>query len=43
MLLVQGVLRLTRQKIEEEATLFGLAQEALDMLRREDVSSERLV
>lgn len=43
MLLVQGVLRLTRQKIEEGATLFGLAQEALDMLRREDVSSERLV
>lgn len=43
MLLVQGVLRLTRQKIKEGATLFGLAQEALDMLRREDVSSERLV
>lgn len=43
MLLFQGALRLTRQRIEEGATLFGLAQEALDMLRREDVSSERLV
>ncbi|KAI4093914.1 MAG: hypothetical protein LQ339_007596 [Xanthoria mediterranea] len=27
------------QKIKEGATLFGLAQEALDMLRREDVST----
>lgn len=43
MLLVHGVLRLTRQKIEEGATLFGLAQEALEMLQREDVSSKRLV
>ena len=31
------------QAKDQGATLFGLAQEALEMLQREDVSSERLV
>ncbi|KAL8645187.1 MAG: hypothetical protein Q9226_007412 [Calogaya cf. arnoldii] len=42
-LLAQGMVRPNRQKIVEGATLLERAQKALDMLRRKEVSGERLV
>lgn len=42
-LLAQGVVRPNRRKIVEGATLLERAQKALDMLRRKEVSGERLV
>jgi len=42
-LLADGVLRPNKQKIVEGATLLERGQKALDMLRRKEVSAERLV
>lgn len=42
-LLAKGVVRPNRQKVVEGATLLERAQKALDMLRRKEVSGERLV
>lgn len=42
-LLAQGVIRPNKQKFVEGATLLQRAQKALDILRRKEVSGERLV
>ncbi|KAH8820146.1 chaperonin 10-like protein [Xylogone sp. PMI_703] len=42
-LLEQGIIRPNKQKIVEGKTLLERAQKALDILRRRDVSAERLV
>lgn len=43
MLLREGIVTPQRQKIVEGDTLLERAQKALDMLRRKEVSMERLV
>ena len=42
-LLAEGVVKPQRQKIVGGATLLERAQKAMDMLRRKEVSGERLV
>ena len=42
-LLEKGIIKPNRRKIVEGPTLLARAQKALDMLRRKEVSGERLV
>ena len=42
-LLAEGIVKPNRTKIVEGKTLLARAQKAIDMLRRKEVSGERLV
>ena len=42
-LLEQGVVKPNRRRVVEDATLLERVQKAIDMLRRKEVSGERLV
>ena len=42
-LLAEGVIKPNRRRVVEGATLLERAQNALDLLRRRDVSGEKLV
>lgn len=42
-MLAEGIIKPTKQKLVEGPTLLARAQKAMDLLRRKEVSGERLV